>query len=112
MGRFAHRFNIIATTIHIRDSNPKINRAARGVALGCGWQSRVAMVNFGLWAGMLSGTVVQTLILAIIIIRCEGDKQIKPKSSRLAHFNGSINVDSCSQAKEAYAPVVKRAVSR
>ncbi|GJY91360.1 DETOXIFICATION 27-like protein [Tanacetum coccineum] len=83
-----------------------------GVALGCGWQSRVAMVNLGsyyvigvplgvvlerffgfgikgLWAGMLSGTIVQTLILAIITIRCEWDKQ----------------------AKEAYARVVKRAVS-
>ncbi|PWA82756.1 multi antimicrobial extrusion protein [Artemisia annua] len=83
-----------------------------GVALGCGWQSRVAMVNLGsyyvigvplgvvlerffgfgikgLWAGMLSGTVVQTLILAIITVRCGWDKQ----------------------AKEAYARVVKRAVS-
>ncbi|MFS7941330.1 putative multi antimicrobial extrusion protein [Helianthus anomalus] len=83
-----------------------------GVALGCGWQSQVAIVNLGsyygigvplgvvlerflgfgikgLWAGMLGGTVVQTLILAIITIRCDWDKQ----------------------AKEAYSRVVNRAIS-
>ncbi|KAL8215549.1 hypothetical protein R6Q57_022386 [Mikania cordata] len=83
-----------------------------GVALGCGWQSKVAIVNLvsyylvglpvgvvlemflgfgikGLWAGMLGGTVVQTLSLAIITIRCEWDKQ----------------------AKEAYSRVVKQAIS-
>ncbi|KAI3685969.1 hypothetical protein L1987_79638 [Smallanthus sonchifolius] len=83
-----------------------------GVALGCGWQSEVAIVNLGsyyvvgvplgvilerflgfgikgLWAGMLGGTVVQTLILAIITMRCEWDKQ----------------------AKEAYSRVVNRAIS-
>ncbi|KAJ0828987.1 putative multi antimicrobial extrusion protein [Helianthus annuus] len=70
-----------------------------GVALGCGWQSQVAIVNLGsyyaigvplgvvlerflgfgikgLWAGMLGGTVVQTLILAIITIRCDWNKQV------------------------------------
>nr|XP_043607362.1 protein DETOXIFICATION 28-like isoform X3 [Erigeron canadensis] len=83
-----------------------------GVALGCGWQSQVAIVNLGsyyvvgvplgvileqffglgikgLWTGMLSGTVVQTLTLAIITIRCQWDKQ----------------------AKEAYSRVVKQAIS-
>ncbi|KAF5807784.1 putative multi antimicrobial extrusion protein [Helianthus annuus] len=83
-----------------------------GVALGCGWQSQVAIVNLGsyyaigvplgvvlerflgfgikgLWAGMLGGTVVQTLILAIITIRCDWNKQ----------------------AKEAYSRVVNRAIS-
>nr|XP_043607363.1 protein DETOXIFICATION 26-like isoform X4 [Erigeron canadensis] len=85
---------------------------AKGVALGCGWQSQVAIVNLGsyyvvgvplgvileqffglgikgLWTGMLSGTVVQTLTLAIITIRCQWDKQ----------------------AKEAYSRVVKQAIS-
>ncbi|KAL9997541.1 putative multi antimicrobial extrusion protein [Helianthus debilis subsp. tardiflorus] len=70
-----------------------------GVALGCGWQYHVVIVNLvsyyvvglplgvvlerflgfgikGLWAGMLGGTLVQTLLLAIITIRCDWDKQV------------------------------------
>ncbi|XP_076930773.1 protein DETOXIFICATION 27-like isoform X2 [Bidens hawaiensis] len=79
-----------------------------GVALGCGWQSHVAIVNLGsyyvvglplgvvlerffgfgikgLWAGMLGGTVVQTLILAIITIRCDWNKQAKEAYSRVVN---------------------------
>ncbi|KAL9997535.1 putative multi antimicrobial extrusion protein [Helianthus debilis subsp. tardiflorus] len=79
-----------------------------GVALGCGWQSQVAIVNLGsyyaigvplgvvlerflgfgikgLWAGMLGGTVVQTLILAIITIRCDWNKQAKEAYSRVVN---------------------------
>lgn len=30
----------------------------------------------GIWAGMIGGTAVQTLILAIITIRCDWDKEV------------------------------------
>ncbi|KAJ0790713.1 putative multi antimicrobial extrusion protein [Helianthus annuus] len=79
-----------------------------GVALGCGWQSHVVIVNLvscyvvglplgvvlerflgfgikGLWAGMLGGTLVQTLLLAIITIRCDWGKQAKEAHSRVVN---------------------------
>ncbi|XP_057794564.1 protein DETOXIFICATION 27-like isoform X2 [Salvia miltiorrhiza] len=63
-----------------------------GVAVGCGWQVWVAYVNIGsyyiigvplgiflgwylhfglegIWAGMICGTIIQTLILSIIMVR-------------------------------------------
>ncbi|PON46873.1 Multi antimicrobial extrusion protein [Parasponia andersonii] len=69
-----------------------------GVAVGSGWQSKAAFVNMGsyylvgiplgvflgwflsfgimgMWAGMIGGTVVQTLILIIITARCEWEKE-------------------------------------
>ncbi|KAH7848903.1 hypothetical protein Vadar_009902 [Vaccinium darrowii] len=71
-----------------------------GVAVGSGWQALVAFVNLGsyyivgvplglimswllnfgiegLWCGMISGTVVQTLILTIITVRCKWVKQVQ-----------------------------------
>ncbi|GMY11418.1 Protein DETOXIFICATION [Fagus crenata] len=54
-----------------------------GVAVGSVWQSYVAYINLvcyyligGIWAGMIfGGTVIQTLILSIIIIRCNWEKR-------------------------------------
>ncbi|KAM4121542.1 hypothetical protein ACB094_01G013600 [Castanea mollissima] len=40
-----------------------------GGAIGSGWQAK------GIWTGMISGTVVQTLILAVITLRCEWEKE-------------------------------------
>ncbi|KAL7175910.1 hypothetical protein ACSBR2_029477 [Camellia fascicularis] len=71
-----------------------------GVAVGSGWQALVAFINIGsyyivgvpfgvilgclldfgikgIWAGMISGTVVQTLILAIITVRCKWEKEVQ-----------------------------------
>jgi Na+-driven multidrug efflux pump len=30
----------------------------------------------GIWAGMIGGTAVQTLILAIITVRCDWEKEV------------------------------------
>ncbi|CAL5417857.1 unnamed protein product [Camellia sinensis] len=71
-----------------------------GVAVGSGWQALVAFINIGsyyivgvplgvilgclldfgikgIWAGMISGTVVQTLTLAIITVRCKWEKEVQ-----------------------------------
>ncbi|KAG8632871.1 hypothetical protein MANES_18G062732v8 [Manihot esculenta] len=70
-----------------------------GVAVGSRWQALVAYINIGsyyivgvplgaclgwllhfgftgIWAGMLIGTVVQTLILIIITMKCEWEKEV------------------------------------
>ncbi|KAL3340155.1 hypothetical protein AABB24_028665 [Solanum stoloniferum] len=81
---------LLATTILCNCVQPVLS----GVAVGSGWQALVAYVNLGsyylvgvplgiffgwslnfgltgLWYGMIMGTVVQTLILASMTIRCQ-----------------------------------------
>ncbi|KAK4428552.1 protein DETOXIFICATION 27 [Sesamum alatum] len=71
-----------------------------GVAVGSGWQALVAYINIGsyyfvgvplgiilgwffhfelkgIWAGMICGTMIQTLILTIVTIRCPWGKEAK-----------------------------------
>ncbi|KAH0455519.1 hypothetical protein IEQ34_015551 [Dendrobium chrysotoxum] len=86
---------LLAFTILLNSIQPILS----GVAVGSGWQSVVAYVNIGsyyligvplgilmgwllhldvlgIWAGMIGGTAIQTLILAIMTIRCDWDKEI------------------------------------
>ncbi|XP_016465814.1 protein DETOXIFICATION 27 [Nicotiana tabacum] len=81
---------LLATTILCNCVQPVLS----GVAIGSGWQAHVAYVNLGsyylvgvplgiffgwsldfgltgLWYGMITGTIVQTLILTIMTIRCQ-----------------------------------------
>ncbi|KAM7518533.1 hypothetical protein LguiB_017495 [Lonicera macranthoides] len=85
---------LLALTILLNCIQPVLS----GVAVGSGWQALVAFINIGsyyivgiplgvvlgwlfgfgikgIWTGMISGTLVQTLILAIITIRCKWDKE-------------------------------------
>lgn len=87
---------LLAATVLLNCVQPVLS----GVAVGSGWQAQVAFVNIGsyyivgaplgvslgwllgfgikgIWAGMISGTVIQTLILTILAIRCEWDKVVK-----------------------------------
>ncbi|CAI0447913.1 unnamed protein product [Linum tenue] len=86
---------LLAVTILLNSVQPVLS----GVAVGSGWQATVAYINLGcyyviglplgilmgwtfklgvegIWGGMIfGGTAVQTVILAIITIRCDWDKE-------------------------------------
>ncbi|KAF2299739.1 hypothetical protein GH714_002968 [Hevea brasiliensis] len=84
-----------------------------GVAIGSRWQSLVAFINIGsyyivgvplgaclgwllrlgftgIWAGMLIGTVVQTLILTIITMKCEWEKEAEKARLHITKETGNI----------------------
>ncbi|KAM3283162.1 protein DETOXIFICATION 27 [Capsicum chacoense] len=91
---------LLAFTVLLNSIQPILS----GVAVGSGWQSYVAYINLGcyyllgiplgfimgwgfhygvmgIWAGMIfGGTAVQTLILAIITIRCDWTKEAEKAS--------------------------------
>ncbi|URE42457.1 protein TRANSPARENT TESTA [Musa troglodytarum] len=77
-----------------------------GVAVGAGWQATVAFVNVGsyyligipvgvimgwvfhlgirgVWAGMIGGTAVQTVVLIYLTMRCDWDKEALKASARM-----------------------------
>ncbi|KAL5705451.1 Protein DETOXIFICATION 27 [Ranunculus cassubicifolius] len=85
---------LLAFTIILSSIQPVLS----GVAVGSGWQSLVAYINIGcyyvigvplgvllgwvfqfgikgIWAGMISGTVVQTLILVFITVKFDWGKE-------------------------------------
>ncbi|PIA51986.1 hypothetical protein AQUCO_01000097v1 [Aquilegia coerulea] len=93
---------ILAFTILLNSVQPILS----GVAVGSGWQAYVAYINIGcyyiigvplgivmgwvfhlgvmgIWSGMIGGTAVQTLILVIITIRCDWDKEAEKASSHM-----------------------------
>ncbi|PKU63678.1 Protein TRANSPARENT TESTA 12 [Dendrobium catenatum] len=100
---------LLAFTILLNSIQPILS----GVAVGSGWQSVVAYVNIGsyyligvplgilmgwllhlgvlgIWAGMIGGTAIQTLILAIMTIRCDWDKEALKASSRMEKLSRRI----------------------
>nr|CAD1838123.1 unnamed protein product [Ananas comosus var. bracteatus] len=93
---------LLAFTILLNSIQPILS----GVAVGSGWQALVAYVNIGsyyligipvgvlmgwlfhlgvlgIWAGMIGGTAVQTLILAYLTLRCDWDKEAMKASTRM-----------------------------
>ncbi|KAL6893653.1 hypothetical protein ACP4OV_007751 [Aristida adscensionis] len=85
---------LLALTILLNGVQPVLS----GVAIGSGWQGLVAYVNIGsyyligipfgvllgwgfhygvlgIWVGMICGTMVQTLILAWITLRCDWNEE-------------------------------------
>ncbi|EEF48574.1 protein DETOXIFICATION 27 isoform X2 [Ricinus communis] len=97
---------LLAFTILLNCIQPVLS----GVAVGCGWQALVAFINIGsyyivgvplgvclgwllhfgftgIWAGLIIGTVVQTLILTIVTMKCEWEKEAE--KARLHITNGA-----------------------
>ncbi|XP_028783900.1 protein DETOXIFICATION 27 [Neltuma alba] len=94
---------LLAFTVLLNSVQPVLS----GVAVGSGWQSYVAYINLGcyyligvplgflmgwvfhlgvmgIWAGMIfGGTATQTLVLALITIRCDWDKEAERASLHL-----------------------------
>ncbi|GFY87369.1 MATE efflux family protein [Actinidia rufa] len=94
---------LLAFTILLNSVQPILS----GVAVGSGWQAYVAYINLGcyylvgvplgfimgwvfnqgvmgIWAGMIfGGTAVQTLILAIITIRCDWEKEAEKATTHV-----------------------------
>uniref|UniRef100_A0A5B6YWP7 Protein DETOXIFICATION n=1 Tax=Davidia involucrata TaxID=16924 RepID=A0A5B6YWP7_DAVIN len=99
---------LLAFTILLNSVQPVLS----GVAVGSGWQSYVAYVNLGcyyligvplgfimgwvfhqgvmgIWAGMIfGGTAVQTVILVIMTLGCNWEKEAEKASLRLKKWGG------------------------
>ncbi|KAJ8544061.1 hypothetical protein K7X08_025679 [Anisodus acutangulus] len=103
-----HKLSILlAFTVLLNSVQPILS----GVAVGSGWQAYVAYINLGcyyllgvplgfimgwgfhfgvmgIWAGMIfGGTAVQTLILAIITIRCDWNKEAEKTSMHVRKWD-------------------------
>ncbi|KAJ4822028.1 Protein DETOXIFICATION 27 [Turnera subulata] len=105
---------LLAITILLNSVQPVLS----GVAVGSGWQATVAYVNIGcyyivglplgvimgwvfnsgvlgIWAGMIfGGTALQTLILAIMTIRTDWEKEAEKTRIRLAKWSKPTSNDS------------------
>ncbi|WVZ92459.1 hypothetical protein U9M48_038523 [Paspalum notatum var. saurae] len=107
--RAVHNLSVLlAFTILLNSVQPVLS----GVAVGSGWQALVAYVNVGtyyfigvplgvilgwplqlgvggIWAGMIGGTAVQTVILAYLTVRCDWDEEAKMSSAKMKRWADS-----------------------
>ncbi|XAR48531.1 hypothetical protein NMG60_11031381 [Bertholletia excelsa] len=87
---------LLAVTILLNSVQPVLS----GVAVGRGWQSKVAYINLAcyyliglplylFWAGWLifGGTAVQTVILAVITILCDWEKEAEKANLRVQKWS-------------------------
>ncbi|CAL5073871.1 unnamed protein product [Urochloa decumbens] len=97
---------LLAFTILLNGIQPVLS----GVAIGSGWQGLVAYVNIGsyyligvplgvllgwgfncgvpgVWAGMIGGTMMQTLILALITLRCDWNEEALKAGNRVRQWS-------------------------
>ncbi|URE42456.1 protein TRANSPARENT TESTA [Musa troglodytarum] len=102
---------LLAIPIQLNSIQPILS----GVAVGAGWQATVAYVNVGsyyligipvgvimgwvfhlgvrgVWAGMIGGTAVQTVVLIYLTMRCDWDKEALKASERMEKWTISREV--------------------
>ncbi|XP_076924742.1 protein DETOXIFICATION 31-like [Bidens hawaiensis] len=77
-----------------------IQPALSGVAIGAGWQAVIAYINIacyyifgGIWIGMLIGTVVQTIILIMICVRTNWEKEASMAEERIKKWSGQKGIE-------------------
>ncbi|KFK32791.1 hypothetical protein AALP_AA6G288700 [Arabis alpina] len=101
---------ILAHSIVINNVQPVLS----GVAVGAGWQVVVAYFNIscyylfgipfglwlgykidfgvmGIWCGMLTGTVVQTIVLTWMICKTNWDKEAAMAENRIKEWGGEVS---------------------
>ncbi|XP_010425356.1 PREDICTED: protein DETOXIFICATION 29 [Camelina sativa] len=101
---------ILALSIVINNVQPVLS----GVAVGAGWQAVVAYVNIacyylfgipfglllgysfkfgvtGIWCGMLTGTVVQTIVLTWMICKTNWDTEASMAEDRIKEWGGEAS---------------------
>ncbi|KAG2720145.1 hypothetical protein I3760_02G022900 [Carya illinoinensis] len=113
---------LLAFTVLLNSVQPVLS----GVAVGSVWQSYAAYINLGcyyligvplgvlmewvfhlgvmgIWDGMIfGGTAVQTLILGIITVRCDWDKEAEKAGNRLTKWAVDMKQD---QNYYTYSPI-------
>ncbi|XP_028769376.1 protein DETOXIFICATION 29-like isoform X2 [Neltuma alba] len=98
---------MLAFCIIINNIQPVLS----GVAIGAGWQTAVAYVNIacyylfgvplglvlgyilnlgvlGIWSGMLSGTILQTIVLCIMVYKTNWNKEASLAEDRIKKWGG------------------------
>ncbi|OMO71815.1 Multi antimicrobial extrusion protein [Corchorus olitorius] len=98
---------LLGVTMVLNSVQPVIS----GVAIGGGWQSLVAYINLGcyylfglplgfllgyiadlgvmgLWAGMIAGIALQTLLLLLVLYRTNWNKEVAETSERMKKWGG------------------------
>nr|GMD20849.1 protein DETOXIFICATION 29-like [Ipomoea batatas] len=99
---------LLGFTITLNSLQPTLS----GVAIGAGWQSYVAYVNIvcyylvgipiglvlgfvfnkgvkGIWYGMMAGTVVQTIVLIVMVLRTNWIKEASIAGERIRKWGGN-----------------------
>ncbi|CDY14557.1 BnaC03g49020D [Brassica napus] len=101
---------LLALTVLLNSVQPVLS----GVAVGSGWQSYVAYINLGcyycigvplgflmgwifkfgvmgIWAGMMfGGTLIQTMILCFITMRCDWEKEAQIANVRVNKWSKTL----------------------
>ncbi|XP_075502496.1 protein DETOXIFICATION 35-like [Primulina tabacum] len=103
----AHLSGLLAITMVLNSVQPVIS----GVAIGGGWQALVAYINMacyyifglplgyvlgymanmgvkGLWAGMIAGTALQTLLLLLVLYKTNWKKEVEQTMERMRKWGG------------------------
>ncbi|XAR62119.1 hypothetical protein NMG60_11016744 [Bertholletia excelsa] len=102
---------LLAVTVLLNSIQPVLS----GVAIGSGWQAKVAYVNLGcyylvgvplgillgwvfdmgvqgIWGGMIyGGTGLQTVILVIMTVRCDWEKEAEKASMHVEKWSTPLN---------------------